>query len=104
MNQLRHVTVAVVTAALIGGWVLLPTVIPIVGTAVAQEQDEEEIQMKRRGKKRGLGQVSKPGLEKQSERKQGIGIQDKRKNSEKKVKSKKKKSKKKAKRQKHQFR
>ena len=93
MKHLRHLSVAVVAAALIGGWIVLPTFSPSVGTAVAQEQEEEEIQMKRRGMKRSKGQISKPGTEKMSKRKQGLVVEDKQKKSKKKTKSKKKKRK-----------
>jgi hypothetical protein len=65
MNQLRLIPVAVLTAALLGG-PGVGTFIPSVGTAIAQ--DEEEIQMKQRGKKRSRGQISKPRVEKRSKK------------------------------------
>ena len=65
MNQLRLIPVAVLTATLIGtpG---LPTFMSAVDTAVAQE--EEEVMMKQRGKKRSRGQVSRPGVDKKSKK------------------------------------
>jgi len=65
MNQLRFIPIAVLTATLIGA-PGLPTFMSAVDTAVAQE--EEEVMMKQRGKKRSRGQVSRPGVEKKSKK------------------------------------
>ena len=70
MKQLRLIPLAVTTAALIGG-LGLPPYIPSVGTAIAQGQDGEEVlQMKKPGMKRSQGQVSNPGIEKKSMKKE----------------------------------
>jgi hypothetical protein len=88
MNHLRLIPVAVLTAALLGG-LGLPTFMPSVGTAVAQEEEEEQVQTKNRGKKKTQGQVSKPGVEKKSKKKQGLVVEENQKKSKKKAKSKK---------------
>jgi hypothetical protein len=68
MNQLRLIPVAVLTATLLGG-PGLPTFMPSVGTAVAEEMPEEELlQRNKRGKKRSRGQVSRPSVEKKSKK------------------------------------
>ena len=70
MKQLRLIPLAVTTAALIGG-PGLPTFIPFVRTAIAKGQDEKEVlQMKKPGMKRSQGQVSNPGIEKKSMKKE----------------------------------
>ena len=87
MNQPRLIPVVLLTAALLGS-PGLPTFMPSVGTAAAQK--EEQVQTKNRGMKRSQGQVSKPGVEKKSKKKQGVVIEDRQKKSKKKTKSKKK--------------
>ena len=84
MKQRRLILIAVIAAALLGG-PGLQTFIPSVGTAVAQEE-EEVIQMKPRGKNKS--QVSKPGSEKMSKKKQGAVVEEKQKKNTKKKKSK----------------
>ena len=66
MTQLRLIPIAVFTVALLGG-PGLPTFSPSVGTALAQEEEEEIMQT--RGKKKSQGQVSKPGVEKKAKKK-----------------------------------
>jgi len=70
MKQLRLIPLAVTKAALIGG-PGLPTFIPFVRTAIAKGQNEKEVlQMKKPGMKRSQGQVSNPGIEKKSMKKE----------------------------------
>ena len=79
MKQLLLIPLAVVTVALLGG-PGLHTFIPSVGIAIAQGQDEEEVlQMKKHGMKRNQGQVSNPGIEKKSMKKEGVVVEEKQK-------------------------